>query len=351
MLSLGVCYVLSVRSSEPATKPTPVFGRLQLDVSPLGTPVWADGAVIVGNGAGELRRFNGFKGPPESYKLSKYRISAPVLAVGNVVYVGDENGMFWAFAPGSGIKWSYRTGNQITGGAILADSKVWVGSHDQTLYAFDPESGQLLHEVECDGQINGAPLFHAGMLYLGNCDGNLRKIDVTTGKVVAALDFEAPIPETPAWYEGVLYILTHRGELAAVDADSFHVRYRIKLEETYLASPYPTGEYLFLTDSTGKLHVHSRRDGARLSTLESDKKMTALQAGDDAQVFAVSKRAELYSWKREDNQWRSTLLADFQADCTQSAVLLANVLLVADDNGGLFYYRLEDGDEPDAEKP
>ena len=369
------------------------FVVLHLDASPkarLGALTPLGDGFVVGNGRGELLVFPDLKpdAKPRIYSLSKNPIVAPVLVKDEVCFVGDTNGRFFAFDPATGEKWSYKTGNQITGSAIWCDGMVIVGSHDGTLYALDPETGALKYSVDCDGQINGSPLFlesqHA--LVFGSCDGLLRKIDVRTGTILAEINFEHYLPETPALFDGVLYLLTrnfdepeedddndsdgeNQGVLAAIDADSFELLWRVPTRDMYSSTPYATHDFLFLTTYfKGKINVHSRKDGQFLTTLDTDEKMTTLQAGDDSRVYAVSRLGKLYQWQREglqaaslpeelqvallpeglqvtllpNNRWNRTQLADLQTDCIRACLLLGNKLIVADDNGGLFYYTLSE---------
>ena len=344
---------------------TQTFVVVQLDTSRLGAlTFWNDG-IVVGNKRGEIRVFADLQpgSEPRVYQVSPYPITAPVFVKDGVFYVGDTNGRFFAFDPAIiadrstdiGVKWSYKTGNQITGSAMLCDDMVIVGSHDYTLYAFDPETGELKYSVDCNSYINGSPLFYESQhaLVFGSCDGLLRKIDVRTGEVIAEIDFEAMIPETPALFDGVLYLLIAyqgatpdgndgqaKGELGAVDAETFELLWRVPTPDMYLTSPYATHEHLFITDELGKISVHARKDGSSLTTLDADEKMTPLQAGDDSQIYAVSQVGKLYAWQRENDQWRRSLLTDLQTDCTLGCRLLGDKLIVVNDNGGLFYYTL-----------
>ena len=361
IVCIAIYFVLKTPLQLPETpgERTQKFVVLQLDTSRLGALTPKDGGFIVGNARGEVRVFADLQpgAMPQVYPVSHNPISAPVFEHNGIFYVGDENGRFWAFDPDIGVKWSYKTYNQITGGAIWCDGKVIVGSHDNSLYAFDPETGALQYTVDCNGQINGSPLFlesqHA--LVFGSCDGLLRKVDVRTGKVIAEIDFDFYIPETPAFFDGVLYLLTrnnddvpednnneNHGILAAVDAESFDVLWRVPTKDMYSSAPYATEQFLFLTTYfKGKINVHSRKDGTPLTTLDTNEPMTTLQAGDDLRVFAVSERGKVYRWQRENDRWHGTLLTDLQTDCKRSCLLLENKLLVADDTGGLFYVTVQ----------
>ena len=336
---------------EPALK----LQMLQLDTSILGKISPLNDGCMAGNTRGELRIFPRFESDAEPivHKVSTYAISAPVLEKDGNFYVGDENGRFWAFNPDNGVKWFYRTRNQITGRAIWCDELVLVGSHSQSLFAFEPETGELKYSVECNGEINGTPVFleSSKALIFGCCDGILRKIDIRTGEILDEIDFESMIPDTPAIRDGILYILTGDGVLAAVDSETFQIIFRAKmtysvnedepsLSPTYVSSPYVTENFIFATDFHGQITVHSRKDGTQLATLEAEDKMTTLQAGDDTTVFAVSRRGKLYQWRHENDRWVPTVLANSQTDYRRSCVLFGCILLLADESGGLFYVNI-----------
>ena len=317
-------------------------GVLLTDTAPLGKlSVLSDGTLAAGNSRGEVKLIRPGE-PVRTVAVSKTSISAPVREFGGVCCVGDEGGTFAAFTLDQGVLWTFKAGNQITGGAAMdSDGLVWFGSHDQTLYALDA-SGKLVHEVACNGQINGSPVFDGGVVYLGSCDGRLRKIDVRTGEVVRSLDFESYIPETPMLADGVLYVLTHGGELAAVKADDFEVLYRIKTEYTFFSSPFVTESCIFLTDSDGKIHVHKRADGAYLADLPSDESLNPICTGSDSGVYTISRRGRLSFF--EACSWKQFVIAEFPSDFKSGVTLAGNILAVPDEYGNLFYARRKESE-------
>jgi len=340
----AACLVWYFRSGESSDEPEKQehSGMLLTDTSPLGElSVLADGKTLAaGNARGEVKFFR----PGEAVRtvsVSKISISAPVAEFDGVCYVGDESGTFAAFTPDKGVLWTFKAGNQITGGAVRADGLVWFGSHDHSLYALDA-SGKLVHEVECNGQINGSPVFDGSFLYLGSCDGKLRKIDIHTGEVVKSLDFESYIPETPVLSDGMLFILTHGGELAAVNADSFELLYRVKTENTFFTSPFVTESDIFLTDANGKIHVHKRADGIYLADLPSDEPLNPICTGLDRGVYTISRRGVLSlfavpSRLREGWSWKQYVIAKFPSDFKSGVTEAVGILAVPDEYGNVFY--------------
>ena len=310
-------------------------GVLLTDTSPLGKlSVQPDGALAAGNSRGEVLFFRPGQ-PVRTVPVSKTSISAPVREFGGVCYVGDEGGTFAAFTPDKGVLWTFKAGNQITGGAAMdSDRLVWFGSHDQTLYALDA-SGKLVHEVACNGQINGSPVFDGGVVYLGSCDGRLRKIDVRTGEVVQSLDFESYIPETPVLSDGVLYVLTHGGDLVAVRADSFEVLYRVATGFSFFSSPFVTDRYLYLADSNGRIHVYDRATGAYETDLTSPDKLNPVCAGTGRGVYTTSLRGRLSFF--EEGKWRERVLAEFPSDFKSGVTAAGGIFAVPDEYGNVFY--------------
>ena len=316
-------------------------GTLLTDTSPLGElSVLSDGKTLAaGNARGEVKFFCPGK-PVQTVSVSEISISAPVAEFDGVCYVGDESGTFAAFTPDKGVLWTFRAGNQITGGAVRdSDGLVWFGSHDHSLYALDA-SGKLVHEVECDGQINGSPVFDGSCVYLGSCDGRLRKVDIHTGEVVKELDFGSYIPETPVLSGGVLYALTHGGELVAVKADDFEVLYRVKTEYTFFTSPYVSETYIFLADSNGAIHVHARKDGTHLADLPSNGKLNPVCSGSDRGVYTVSHHGRLSFF--EAGSWKEHMIAEFPSDFKSGVTISGNILAVPDEYGNVFYAEKKD---------
>jgi outer membrane protein assembly factor BamB len=325
-------------------KAAPRFGTIQLGTSELGEPAYVSGKIVVGNAKGELRVFKSVSAGAlaEVIPMSKSAIIAPVFMKNNVCFVGDEDGKFWAYDLAKGIKWTYKTGNKITGAAQWYDDLILVGSYDQNLYAFEPESGKLRYKVECESFINGSPVCSesAKAIFFGSCDGILREIETESGKVVGEIDLGSPIPASPVLYDDILYLLTHDGELVAVRTKPFSILYRMKLSGAYVSSPYIFDEFVFLTDSNGGITVHSRSDGKRLAILEAKENMTPLQTGDQSGFYAVSNRGKLYRYQLHNGQWARDLLHDFQTDCRRSCRLFGEALIIVDENGGLYFYEV-----------
>ncbi|MBO7621852.1 MAG: PQQ-like beta-propeller repeat protein, partial [Victivallales bacterium] len=248
-----LCLVVYFRLGDNApTEKKPSWSLVYSGRSPLGAlGAYKDGFAAC-NGKGDLIVFQTGK-EPMTYKISEYSFSAPPLEKDGIVYVGDENGIFHAFSPERGELWSYRTGNQIVGGAVVFEGLVWVGSHDHTLYAFAVENGKILHSVDCGAQVNATPILYEPnhTLFLGSCDGKLRRISLQDGTLLGEIDLESPIPENPVLHDGIVYALSHQGFLVAVNASNFQEIYRVNTLSGCFAPPCIAGNYVFVTGENG----------------------------------------------------------------------------------------------------
>lgn len=328
----------------PSIAETPLrYGTILLDTAQLGEITVNQDSIYVGNAKGDVCVLATLDGHAEmkTVPISKHAITAPILVHDGVCFVGDEDGNFYAYDLKMGLKWRYKTGNRIAGGATWAMGKVLVGSYDQKLYAFNPENGQIIYSVDCDSFINGTPILSnsGDTVFLGSCDGVIRKINVETGEVLGHIDLESPIPASPVLYDGMLYAVTHGGKLVAIDLQTFSERYSVDLPSSYTSSPCAFESLLFLTDDDGNITAYVRENGSRFSVLQVNEKMTPLSAGDATQFYAISKRGRLYQYQWLKG-WNVKLLYDFQTDCQSSCQLIGQTIYFADESGGLYYFKV-----------
>ena len=336
-----LCLVVYLRlGDDTAMEKKPSWSLVYSGRSPLGAlGAYKDGFAAC-NGKGDLIVFSTGK-EPMTYKISEYSFSAPPLEKDSIVYVGDENGIFHAFSPERGELWSYRTGNQIVGGAVIFEGLVWVGSHDHTLYAFAVENGKVLHSVDCGAQVNATPVLYEPnrTLFLGSCDGKLRRISLQDGSLMGEIDLESPIPENPVLHDGIVYVLSHQGVLVAVNAASFQEIYRVNTLSGCFAPPCIAGDYVFVTGENGTVQTRRKADGEMVETWELEERINTPCAVNDDTVYAVSGMGKLHRWLCHAEKWTHDVVVDFQTDCRMGCYVFGNDLLVPDESGGVLLYR------------
>ena len=104
---------------------------------------------------------------------AQIRYSSPMVA-GDVVYVGSQDHMLYAFHAATGsILWTATTGGSVGSSPAVANGVVYIGSQDHKLYAFDTATGSTLWTATTGDQIHSSPAVANGVVYVGSWDHKL----------------------------------------------------------------------------------------------------------------------------------------------------------------------------------
>ncbi len=161
------------------------------------SPAVARRVVYVGSQDGVLYAFRTAcsVGPGPCLPLWRGRTAGPITsspAVSDEVYVGSDDGDLHAFAPGGcGRSWCPPVWSSPTGGAIrsspsVAGGRVFVGSGDGSLYAFDAKTGAPVWVGATGGPVTSSPAIAGTVVYVGSEDGNLYAFETGCGSAGSA---------------------------------------------------------------------------------------------------------------------------------------------------------------------
>lgn len=64
-------------------------------------------------------------------------------------------------------KWRFQMEGQVGSSVAVAGGTVYVGSHDNHLYAIDADTGQEQWRFRTEGAVNSSPAIHGGIIYIG----------------------------------------------------------------------------------------------------------------------------------------------------------------------------------------
>jgi outer membrane protein assembly factor BamB len=135
--------------------------------------------------------------------------SSPAISDGKV-FIGSMDGNVYAFdAPTGTLLWNYNTNNTRWGlrsSPAVANGIVYIGSSDDILYALKASDGSFVWSFGTDplanemyqGAVESSPAVVDGVVYVGAWDGCLYALNASTGKVIwkqytgAAITFSSP---------------------------------------------------------------------------------------------------------------------------------------------------------------
>ena len=155
---------------------------------------------------------------------------SPAVGPDGTVYVGSNDNSFYAFSPGGALKWSHAAGSvfDTSSAAVGPDGTIYAGCTDGNVYAFSP-GGSLKWTYTVptppasSGLNNGlssSPALAAdGTIYIHADDGNLYAINPNGASkwtfAVEGASYAAPTVAP----DGTVYIGTDGGVLYALNAD------------------------------------------------------------------------------------------------------------------------------------
>ncbi len=177
------------------------------------------------------------------------------------------------------VKWATSTNGPVTSSPAVADGKVYVGSHDQNLYAFDAENGNRLWNFTINSKFLSSPAVANGKVYIGPDDGNIYCLDASTG---------TQIWKTPAG-----------GPSNVVFQTIWQPR----------SSPILVGDKLFVGALDGKVYCLKTTDGTVSWTYQTGAPIGGSAAYSNGVIFIASPDSYLYALNANDGTvvWKTQL--------------------------------------------
>jgi len=104
------------------------------------------------------------------------------------------------------VLWTYKTGGSIFSSPTGDSERIYVGSHDGSLYALKKDTGQLCWAYKTGGPVLSSPLLWEGAVYFASGDGHVYSLDSATGSLLWKREVGEPVISSPAISQGRLYI-------------------------------------------------------------------------------------------------------------------------------------------------
>jgi outer membrane protein assembly factor BamB len=137
-----------------------------------------------------------------------------------------------------GIKWTFEAKDKIRSSPVLYNDVVYVGSHDQNLYAIDAESGLEKWRFETKGPIISTPAVNSENVYIYSGDGYLYAVNINDGGLQWSYQTAGEDPprdgvdywqSSPTLSDGIIYFGGGESTFYAVNASSGSLEWKKKL--------------------------------------------------------------------------------------------------------------------------
>lgn len=221
--------------------------------------------------------------------------TSPLVANG-VVYVGDWNGRVYAFSARTGrLRWSYKTGGKIKGGAALLGNRLYVGSYDHHLYAINARTGQKIWRAAVQkrlgsrGRIYSTPAVAYGRVYVGSTDRKVYSFGARSGKLRWSHGTGGYVYGSPALFHRLVLIGSYDQRFYALDAATGDVRWKFKVKGPISGGATVVNGVVYFSTLKGRTYALDARTGRHLWTF---------RRGAYAAVVADKRRVYLVGYSR-----------------------------------------------------
>ena len=146
--------------------------------------------------------------------------------VDGVVYVGAHDQNVYALDAAAGEeRWHFETGGLIYSSPAVVEGVLYIGSNDSYVYALDAASGEERWRFKTDDAVFSSPTVVGGVVYIGSWDGYAYALDATIGEKRWRFKMGDQV-SSPAVAEGVVYVTSCDG-IYALDAATGEQRWNV----------------------------------------------------------------------------------------------------------------------------
>ena len=232
------------------------------------------------------------------------------------------------------------------GTPAVAGGAVFVPTHDNTLYAVDIESGELLWSFETDGSLIGGALVVDGIVYFGSDDGNIYALNAETGRPEwQPFKTGEKVQSTPAVAGGTLYATSLDGFLYALDAQTGDELWSFETDGGIPSPPV-------VDEAAGLVYVAGFDQRLRAIGIESHEEVWSVKAGNwfwttplvfNGVVYAGALDGKVYAIEVDTGVelWREPY--ETEAPIRAAPVIAGGKLIVVDRDGNVHGIDLEEG--------
>jgi outer membrane protein assembly factor BamB len=275
--------------------------------------VGSDGTIYVGSDDGYFYAINPDGSLKWKFKTGKEWIrSSPAVGSDGTIYVGSNDGYFYAINPDGSLKWKFKNnGGWIRSSpAVGSDGTIYVGSNDYYLYAFNP-NGTLKWKLKLVSYIyveSSPAVDEENNIYIGSHDRTLHSISMNGVLKWKFKDgwFGLGTVSSPAINgDGVIYIGSRNSYLYALNPNGT-VRWKIFTKKEVNSSPAIGSDgtiyvgsddyHLYAVNPNGTLKWKFKTGGKVVSSPAIGSDGTIYVGSDDYHLYAINPNGTL-KWK------------------------------------------------------
>jgi outer membrane protein assembly factor BamB len=204
------------------------------------------------------------------------------LLVKDRLYVGDWNGVVWAFDANHGrVLWRHRVGGAVKGAIARSGNRLFLGAYDGHVYCLSAKDGHVIWRASGRPRLYGKARFYStptiayGRVFIGGTDGKVYAFGATSGHLLWAHDTGGYVYASPAVWRQEVLIGSYSKRFIAFDAATGDVRWSFKANGKISGSATVVGNVVYFATLAGKkegrTYALAARSGSQLWTFPDGK--------------------------------------------------------------------------------
>lgn len=251
--------------------------------------------------------------------------------------------------PPYSLKWKFSTKGPVYSSPVVVNKKVYVGSHDKSLYALDAESGSLLWSFQTEGEVLSTPAVDKDKVFFGSKDGKIYALDASSGKLLWKYETEGGVMTSPIVAEDIVYAGSMDLYLYAINAADGKRRWRMKLPDYELysgiySSPAYSDGAIYAAGKNGFIYSMAAKSGGRNWSKRTQSAIYSSPAVSEGIIYIASYDRYIYALDSKTGKiiWKKNLGNDI---VYSTPVVVGDRIYVGFKSGLIRAYGKTDGAE------
>lgn len=159
----------------------------------------------------------------------------------DAIYVPGYDGTLYALEPETGqVRWEFPTDGQLIGGVTVSEDGIYFGSTDGKVYALNLEGSEMWAKPFKTGDaVESTPTLDGGTLYVTSLDSKLYALNSSTGEELWSFETAAGVASQPVVSQatGLVYVGGFDSRLRAIDIQSHQERWSVEAKNWFWTTP------------------------------------------------------------------------------------------------------------------
>ncbi|MEM3616522.1 MAG: PQQ-binding-like beta-propeller repeat protein [Candidatus Bathyarchaeia archaeon] len=259
-----------------------------------------------------------------STSTEQWMQSSPAI-VGNKVFIGSINGTLYAFNATNGAliwKTTPAPGYKIYSSPAYTDNLLFIGSENGLVYAVNATNGSVKYSITTGGPVYSSPVIYGNKVFIGSTDGKVYAFYIN-GTTIWTSTLDGAVYTSPAAASGKVFVATQNGSIYALNEITGGILWRKNLAPGVgiYSSPSFANDRVFTGSRDKKIYALDAQTGTILWNLTTNSEIYSSPAIADNTVFVGSTDGKLYAlnaltgnllWSKEIGpiKWSSPLVAE-----------------------------------------